>query len=736
MLVCSNVSRGGDRRRRARRRAAARAGRARRRARPADRLRGARLGPPRARLRPRVADRRGRPTTPRSAPAWTPSTSSRAARTRRASAAIPGEKIFFLQLADAPQLAHGRPAVEPPLPLLPRPGRLRPAGVPRARAAPPATPARCRWRSSTTSSAQADPRRMAVDAMRSLLVLEEAAGVTPLPPAAARRLRVRRARGRARRRAADVERLLDRAGLPPRRPAPQQAGAAVAPRRHPHPRQPRATAPAEAAGGRDRGRERGPARLGARAPSALLAPGAPARARARARRDLSAIAAPDGTSVFFCRTDAADGWLADFLTAGPPGAPAPAEVRGDRPRRALAAVRLLRRGGALLPLGARARARRRATSSRRPTGSSAAARRATPTARALRAQRRRCVGGDGDRAAARRARLRRRARRRPGDARARACRCCASPATTTTTSRRGPSSTRSAIESCASSAILYDRDDARRAPALLHRDGRRGLFFEVRRAPRRLRRLRRRQLARCAWRPSVRKVPPLWTRDPAGCDRARADGRDPQRARPRPRRGARGGGERSDAGRRSRRRACGSAARAIPTGASCVGRDDLDAVLICSPSAFHCEQIIAAAEAGQARVLREADRPRPGEHRRGARGRRAGGRHAAARVQPPLGPQLRGAAAAARGRRHRHAVAAAHHARDPAPPPAAYVRTLRRAVRGHDRPRLRHRPLPDGRGGGRGQRGRRGARGPEPARRSRTSTAPSRRCGSPPARSA
>ena len=37
--------------------------------------------------------------------------------------------------------------------------------------------------------------------------------------------------------------------------------------------------------------------------------------------DLSAIAAPDGTSVFFCRTDAADAdsWVADFLTAGPPG---------------------------------------------------------------------------------------------------------------------------------------------------------------------------------------------------------------------------------------------------------------------------------------------------------------------------------------------------------------------------------------------------------------------------------
>ena len=60
LLVCSNVVAGRRRRRRAGRRAAARAGRARRRARAADRLRGARLGPPRRRLRARLADRRAR----------------------------------------------------------------------------------------------------------------------------------------------------------------------------------------------------------------------------------------------------------------------------------------------------------------------------------------------------------------------------------------------------------------------------------------------------------------------------------------------------------------------------------------------------------------------------------------------------------------------------------------------------------------------------------------------------
>ena len=72
---------GGDRRRRARGRAAARAGRAGRRARAEDRLRGAGLGPPRERVRPLLADRRRPPTTRRSASAWTPSTSCRSAAT-------------------------------------------------------------------------------------------------------------------------------------------------------------------------------------------------------------------------------------------------------------------------------------------------------------------------------------------------------------------------------------------------------------------------------------------------------------------------------------------------------------------------------------------------------------------------------------------------------------------------------------------------------------------------------
>ena len=54
-----------------------------------------------------------------------------------------------------------------------------------------------------------------------------------------------------------------------------------------------------------------------------------------------------------------------------------------------------------------------------------------------------------------------------------------SPTTTTTTSPPGPSSTRELIEALRELGVLYDRDDARRAPALLHPVVGGRLFFEV-----------------------------------------------------------------------------------------------------------------------------------------------------------------------------------------------------------------------------------------------------------------
>ena len=57
--------------------------------------------------------------------------------------------------------------------------------------------------------------------------------------------------------------------------------------------------------------------------TALLAPLLP-RTRGPAEADLSAVAAPDGTAVFFCRTGAEDGWLTDF-----PADPADTADTGD-----------------------------------------------------------------------------------------------------------------------------------------------------------------------------------------------------------------------------------------------------------------------------------------------------------------------------------------------------------------------------------------------------------------------
>ena len=185
-----------------------------------DRLRGARLGHARQHLRARVADRRARPTTRRSAPAWTPSTSSRAARTPPASARSRGEKIFFLQLADAPHAGDGRPAVEPARPLLPGSGRPRRRRRCCARRWTPGYAGPLSLEVFNDVFRAADPRRMAVDAMRSLLVLEDG-----LPRGgAARRVRVRRAR----RRDVRAEELSCGLGFAQVGAHPHQAGAAVA----------------------------------------------------------------------------------------------------------------------------------------------------------------------------------------------------------------------------------------------------------------------------------------------------------------------------------------------------------------------------------------------------------------------------------------------------------------------------------------------------------------------------
>jgi hypothetical protein len=107
--------------------------------------------------------------------------------------------------------------------------------------------------------------------MRSLLLLEEAAGMTALPPAAPLRgyafveLAGRRGR-RCSRRAPP-----DRHGLSPRRAARTKPVQLWAPRRHTHPRQPRRRRDAGATGGGDRGRERSSASSRPRARSSAPA---------------------------------------------------------------------------------------------------------------------------------------------------------------------------------------------------------------------------------------------------------------------------------------------------------------------------------------------------------------------------------------------------------------------------------------------------------------------------------
>ena len=110
---------------------------------------------------------------------------------------IPAEKIFYLQLADAPRLVMDVLQWSRHYRCFPGQGGFDlPAFLGHVLATGYAGPLSLEVFNDVFR--QADPRRMAVDAMRSLLLLEEAVGATGLPAAVQpERLRVRRARGRA-----------------------------------------------------------------------------------------------------------------------------------------------------------------------------------------------------------------------------------------------------------------------------------------------------------------------------------------------------------------------------------------------------------------------------------------------------------------------------------------------------------------------------------------------------------
>ena len=106
------------------------------------------------RYAPCVEDRpRGRPPAPRRDPRQLPHPVARR-RPRRRSPKFPGDKIFFLQMADAPRLSMDVLQWSRHYRNFPGQGQLDLAALPRAGAASPATRARCRSRSSTTSSAR------------------------------------------------------------------------------------------------------------------------------------------------------------------------------------------------------------------------------------------------------------------------------------------------------------------------------------------------------------------------------------------------------------------------------------------------------------------------------------------------------------------------------------------------------------------------------------------------------
>jgi 4-hydroxyphenylpyruvate dioxygenase len=168
---------------------------------------------------------------------------------------------------------------------------------------------------------QADPKRMAVDAMRSLLILEEALGESggsgPAPPPPPPRLHgwafVELAVEPAS--AAETQRALHALGFAhtaQHRTKPvalwQQGAIRVLLN---------AGAP-NAPGVVAIGVETGDPRSSAARAEALLAPVLD-RERGPGEADLAAIAAPDGTEVFFCRTDLGDAasWLRDFEPVAP-----------------------------------------------------------------------------------------------------------------------------------------------------------------------------------------------------------------------------------------------------------------------------------------------------------------------------------------------------------------------------------------------------------------------------------
>jgi 4-hydroxyphenylpyruvate dioxygenase len=234
---------------------------------------------------------------------------------------IPGERIFFLQLADAPVMAmdvlqwsrHHR--------CFPGQGGFDLPGF-LGHVLATGYDGPLSLEVFNDHFRQADPARIAVDGQRSLLALQDAAGLARLPAGAGLEgyafveLAVDATSGAE---AAAVLEGLGFAHVGPHRSKPvhqwRQGSARVLLN---HGDAHDGSEPLVAALGLESG---DPAAAADRA-QALGAAVLPRR-RGAGEADLSAVAAPDETEVFFCRTTAGeDGWLGDFVELGENGAAA------------------------------------------------------------------------------------------------------------------------------------------------------------------------------------------------------------------------------------------------------------------------------------------------------------------------------------------------------------------------------------------------------------------------------
>jgi 4-hydroxyphenylpyruvate dioxygenase len=240
---------------------------------------------------------------------------------------IPGEKLFFLQLADAPHMTMDVLQWSRHYRLFPGQGAFDlPAFLGHVLTAGYTGPLSLEVFNDVFR--QSDPRRAAVDALRSLLALQEETAARLVPEVRRRAGMLELPRPQSLNGHAFVELGVDGGSAGHVEDTLAALGFARTGQHRSKPVQLWRQGDSRlllnaAAGGPGAsiaalGIETADAPASARRAEALLAPVLP-RTRGQAEADLSAVAAPDGTSVFFCTTGSgATGWLADFAPAGEP----------------------------------------------------------------------------------------------------------------------------------------------------------------------------------------------------------------------------------------------------------------------------------------------------------------------------------------------------------------------------------------------------------------------------------